>query len=213
MKKAENKVSKKTDATTIQQEQDTIKKNSAADNSEPLKWYFITCHSGKEQSTAKVLQQSIKANDLEDHVDHIVVPTQEKIVMFRGKKKKVEERILPGYILAHFSALDRVLHLIRNTEGVTGFVGMSTVSKKPKALDEKQAQAILAYTKVKQEPVFETKFTPGMAVKVIHGPFTDFVGKIDSINENKGRVQVILSLFGNDTNVDLDILEIAYVSE
>ncbi len=175
-----------------------------------LQWFFITCNSGKEMSTVKVLQQTIKARSLEDKIDQLIIPTKEKIVMFRGKKKKVEERIFPGYILAHFEASDEILHIIRNTEGVTGFVG--STSKRPKALDDKEVKAILAYTKVRNDPKIETNLTVGTPVRVLHEPFKDLIGPISAINENKGQVEVMLPLFGRETPVTVDIISVTPIS-
>jgi transcriptional antiterminator NusG len=159
------------------------------------------------------LQQTIKVNGLDEKVDELIIPTQEKIVMYRGKKKKIEERIFPGYILAHFVADDDVLHVIRNTEGVTGFVGSSITSKRPKALDEKEVKAILTYTTLKDEPVYEIKLTVGTPVRVVHGPFKDLVGQISSIDEAKGQIKVMLPLFGSDTPVSFDIIQVAAITD
>ncbi|RMD76812.1 transcription termination/antitermination factor NusG [Candidatus Dojkabacteria bacterium] len=176
-----------------------------------LKWYIITCRAGKENSIVRFLRQAIKASGYENLIIDVVVPTQEKIVMVKGKKKKVEERILPGYILTRLIAQDSVLNLIRNIEGVTGFV--SAGDGRPKEIDEKEVKAILAYTSIRQEPVYDVKFTPGMPVKINHGPFKDFIGQVESVNEQKGQVKVILQLFGKDTPVEFDLLEVSSISE
>lgn len=176
------------------------------------RWYIVSSTSGKENSTAKLIKQRVKANDFEDLITDIVVPTQEKIVIQRGKKKTIEERIFPGYVLIRMVANDDTLHLIRNTEGVTGFVGMTSNAKKPTPLSDKEAQGILAFTEVKQEPTYSTQLSIGDAVKVVEGPFKDFVGTVQDINNAKGQVTVLLSIFDRDTPVQLDFLQVTNIS-
>lgn len=173
-----------------------------------LKWYIVKSTSGKEKSVAGLLEQRVKANDLTNRISEIVVPTQEKIVIKRGKKQTVQERIFPGYILVQMEVSDETLHLVRNTEGVQGFVGYSEVNKKPKPLNEKEVEGILAFTRVKQSPVFEASFMDGDAVKVVDGPFKDFVGTVKEVNPAKGQVSVLLSIFGRETPVQLDFLQV-----
>lgn len=176
------------------------------------KWYIVGSTSGKENSTAKLLKQRVKANNLDEQITEVVVPTQEKIVIQRGKKKTIEERIFPGYILIKMDANDDTLHLVRNTEGVSGFVGMTSNAKRPSPLSEKEAQGILAFTQVKQEATYSTQLNIGDAVKVVEGPFKDFVGTIQDINNAKGQVTVLLSIFDRDTPVQLDFLQVTNIS-
>lgn len=176
------------------------------------KWYIVSSSSGKENSTAKLIKQRVKANKLEDQISDVIVPMQEKIVIQRGKKKTIEERIFPGYILIKMEANDDTLHLIRNTEGVAGFVGMTANSKKPSPLSDKEAQGILNYTQIKQEPTYSTQINIGDAVKVVEGPFKDFIGSVQDINNAKGQVTVLLSIFDRDTPVQLDFLQVTNIS-
>lgn len=182
------------------------------DNNDLQKWYIVSSQSGKEKSTAKLIKQRVKANNFDELISEIIVPTQERIVIQRGKKKTIEERIFPGYILVKMIANDDTLHLIRNTEGVTGFVGMTSNSKAPTPLNEKEAKGILAFTEIKQEPTYSTQLNIGDAVKVVEGPFKDFVGTIQDINNAKGQVTVLLSIFDRDTPVQLDFLQITNIS-
>jgi transcription termination/antitermination protein NusG len=177
-------------------------------NSDNHKWYIISSSSGKENKTAQLIKQRIKANSLDENVSEVIVPMQEKIVIKRGKKQTIEERIFPGYILVKMAASDDVLHLMRNTEGVLGFVGMTATSKTPTPLNAKEAEGILAFTKVKQSPVYNVNFSIGDAVRVVEGPFKDFVGTIQDINESKGQVTVLLSIFDRETPVQLDFLQV-----
>jgi transcription termination/antitermination protein NusG len=176
------------------------------------KWYIVSSSSGKENSTAKLIKQRIKANNLEDYVTDVVVPTQEKVVIQRGKKKTIEDRIFPGYILVRMLASDEILHILRNTEGVLGFLGMTMNSKKPSALSDKEAKGILEFTQVKQEPIYQTQMSVGDPVKVIEGTWKEFIGTITEINASKGKATVLLSIFDRDTPVELDLLEISKIS-
>jgi transcription termination/antitermination protein NusG len=177
-----------------------------------LRWYIVASSSGKENKTAELIKQRIKANNYEEKVTDVIVPTQEKIVIKRGKKQTVEDRIFPGYILVRMSPDEETFYLVRNTEGVTGFVGTTAKSKNPTPLNPKEVEGILAFTKVKQAPVFDNKFQLGEAVKVVEGPFKDIVGTVREINESKGQVTVLLSMFGQEVPVQLDFLQVSKIS-
>lgn len=177
-----------------------------------FKWYIVSSSSGKEKKTAELIKQRVKANNYDDKIVEVVVPTQEKVVIKRGKKQTVEERIFPGYILVKMDPTEEGFYLIKNTEGVTGFVGSTAKSKLPTPLSNKEAEVILAFTQVKQNPTFETKLQINEAVKVVEGPFKDFVGTVQEINESKGQVTVLLSIFGQDTPVQLDFLQVSKIS-
>lgn len=169
-----------------------------------LKWYILNTYSGHEKKVAQYLEEKIKANDLSDKVVEIVVPIQEKIVVKDGKKRKVEEKLFPGYVLVQMEMNDDTWRVVRNTEGVTSFVG---TEKQPTPLNEKEVESILAFMDVKQ-PAYTATFALGDAVKVNDGPFKDFVGSISEINEDKGQVKVLLSVFGRETPVVLDFLQV-----
>lgn len=169
------------------------------------KWYVLSTRSGYEKKVARLLEQRIKAGGLEDQVIQVVVPTQEKVVAKGGKKKTVEEKIFPGYVLVNMVINDDTWHVVRNTEGVTGFVGPSKI---PSPLPEHEVKAIMAYTEVKQAS-YESAYRVGDAVKVIEGPFQELIGNIQSINEDKGKLTVLLSMFGREVPVDLDFLQVS----
>ena len=116
----------------------------------------------------------------------------------------MEDRIFPGYVLIKMVMNDHTWQLIRNTDGVTGFVG---TEKKPTPLSEKEVKGILAFTDIEQ-PTYESSFAVGDAVKIVDGPFKDFVGAVSEINEDKGQVRVLISVFGRETPVDLDFLKV-----
>jgi transcriptional antiterminator NusG len=170
-------------------------------------WYIINSYAGHEKKVANQILQRVKANALEAEVTEVIVPTQNKIVVAEGKKRTVEEKIFPGYVLVKMEMNDRTWHIIRNTEGVTGFVG---TERKPTPLSPDEVKSIMAYMKVKQ-PSYQATFAVNDAVKVMDGPFKDFIGSISEINEDKGQVKVLLSVFGRETPVVLDFLQVSRI--
>lgn len=180
------------------------KKSAKKKKSDKLQWFIINTYSGHENRVAKQLEARIKANKMDDQIDQVLVPTQEKIVVSKGKKKTVQEKIFPGYVLLEMELNDETWQLVRNTEGVTGFVG---TKKRPTPLAKDELKSILAFTKVKQ-PTYQTSFSVGDAVKVVDGPFVDLVGSINEINQDKGQVKVLLSVFGRETPVELDFAQV-----
>ncbi len=168
------------------------------------KWYIVNSYSGHEKKVGNQIMQRVKVNAMEEEITEVLVPTQNKIVVTGGKKKTVEDRIFPGYVLIKMVMNDHTWQLIRNTDGVTGFVG---TEKKPTPLSEKEVKGILAFTDIEQ-PTYESSFAVGDAVKIVDGPFKDFVGAVSEINEDKGQVRVLISVFGRETPVDLDFLKV-----
>jgi transcriptional antiterminator NusG len=168
-------------------------------------WYIVQTYSGHEKKVSTLLKQRAKSNGVEDEIVEVVIPTQEKILVSDGKKRKKEEKIFPGYILVKMKMTEMAYKTVRNTDGVTGFVG---TEKKPTPLSAQEVENILAFAKVEQ-PAYSASFSVGDAVKVLDGPFKDFVGSIDDINEDKGQVKVMLSIFGRETPVVLDFLQVS----
>lgn len=183
--------------------EETPKKNIAVDDSKQ-NWFIVNAYSGYEKRVATQIVQRSKANNLEDLITEVLVPTQNKIVVSEGKKRTVEEKLFPGYVLVRMEMNDKTWQIIRNTEGVTGFVG---TERKPTPLSPDEVKSILAFTKVEQ-PAYQASFAVEDAVKVVDGPFKDFVGSIAEINEDKGQVKVLLSVFGRETPVVLDFLQV-----
>ncbi|MFQ5492542.1 MAG: transcription termination/antitermination protein NusG [Candidatus Dojkabacteria bacterium] len=200
-KKAKTKAKKETKVETKPKAPKKAKKKSSG---KKHLWYVINSYSGHEKKVANQIQQRVKANNLEDEISEVVVPTQEKIVVNEGKKKTIEEKIFPGYVLVKMEMNDRTWQVIRNTEGVTGFIG---TGKKPTPLSPTEVKGILAFMDVKQ-PAYQATFSVEDAVKVVDGPFKDFVGSISEINADKGQVKVLLSVFGRETPVVLDFLQV-----
>jgi len=175
-----------------------------------LKWYIVSASSGKENSTAKLIKQRVKANGMEEVIADVVVPMQEKIIIQRGKKKTIQDRIYQGYIFVKMEANEDTIQLVRNTEGVKGFLGMTAKSKYPTPLNEKD----LNFTQVKPEPSYKSKFDVGNVVRITDGPWKEFVGTVVAVNEVKGQLKVMLSLFNRDTPVDnIDFLQAEKLSE
>lgn len=172
--------------------------------SKDQKWFIVNTYSGHEARIATQLKARIKANSMEHLITKVLVPTQDKIVITKGKKKTVKEKIFPGYVLIKMELNTDSWPVVRNTEGVIGFVG---TGNKPTPLNPDELKSILAFTKVKQ-PTYQTSFANGDAVKVFDGPFKDFVGSISEINQDKGQVKVLLSVFGRETPVVLDFLQV-----
>ncbi|MCA9387348.1 transcription termination/antitermination factor NusG [Candidatus Dojkabacteria bacterium] len=175
------------------------------------KWYIVKAISGKENSTALLLKQRISATGLDDIISEVVVPTQDKIVIKKGKKETKNERIFPGYILVHMNPTEEALHLVRNTDGVQGFIGYNQRTRKPTPLKEHEVKGILEFTKVKQAPTYQSKFNINDTVKVNDGPFKEFIGTVQEVNEAKGQVTVLLSIFGRETPVQLDFLKVTHI--
>jgi transcriptional antiterminator NusG len=170
-----------------------------------LKWYVIHVNSGHEQKVAQTLEQRIEFSALKESIPQILVPTQEKIIVESGHKKNIKERLFPGYVLVQMDLNDTTWNLVRNTTGVTGFVG---TGGKPTPISEAEVESITKFSQM-EAPKFEVKFHVGDGVRIIDGPFTDFLGKVDAIDEEKGKVKVLVSIFGRETPVELDFLQVS----
>ncbi|MDP2874315.1 MAG: transcription termination/antitermination protein NusG [bacterium] len=176
-----------------------------SENHPGASWYVIHTYSGHENKVAITLKQRITSMALEEKVFNILVPTQEKIVISEGKKRTVEEKLFPGYILINMILSDETWHAVRSTSGVTGFVG---TGDKPSPLPEKEVKSIIKFMKM-EAPKFEAKFNLGDGIKIIDGPFSDFIGKVDALDDEKGKVTVLVSVFGRETPVELDFLQVS----
>ena len=170
-------------------------------------WYVIHTYSGHEMKVSHALKQRIESMQLEKSIFDILVPTQEKIEIKGGKKEKVKEKIFPGYILIKMVLNDESWFAVRTTPGVTAFVGMGD---KPTALPQKEVETILRFTKL-EAPKYKAMFTVGDAVRITDGPFAEFLGTVDEINEEKGKVKILVSVFGRETPVELDFLQVKQI--
>ena len=171
------------------------------------KWYVIHTQTGHEARVKEALNQRIKSLGVEDKIFEVVIPMREVTVVKRGKKTKTNEKVFPGYILVRMILDDQSWLVVRTTQGVTGFVGAGI---KPTPISEKEVEAIMKF--VQQEaPKFKAKFSVGEAVKITEGPFADFLGTIEAIDEERGKVRVLVSIFDRETPVELDFLQVAKI--
>jgi len=168
------------------------------------KWFVVHTYSGHEARVMAGLKQKVETMKLSDRVLEILIPTQEQIQIRAGKKHNVTEKIFPGYILVKMILDDNSWLAVRTTQGVTGFVG---VGNKPTPIAENEVQTIQKFMSL-EAPRFRAKFTTGEAVKIVDGPFAEFLGSIESIDEEKGKVRVLVSIFGRETPVELDFLQV-----
>ncbi|MBI4303529.1 MAG: transcription termination/antitermination protein NusG [Chloroflexi bacterium] len=167
-------------------------------------WYVVHTYSGHEERVKKNLEQRIKLMDSEEEIAQIVVPTEDEVEVRSGQRKTITKKILPGYVLVQMKMSDKSWNVVRNTPGVTGFVGSGA---KPVPLREEEVSQILKQMTA-ETPKVKVGFKQGQSVRVTDGPFTDFVGVVDEINTQKGKVKVLLSLFGRETPVELDFLQV-----
>lgn len=167
-------------------------------------WYVLHTYSGYEDSVANNLKQRIESMNMQDKIFDALVPKEKKIKIKDGKRTTVEEKIFPGYVLVDMIVTDDSWYVVRNTPNVTGFVGSGTVPT-PIAEDE------LAYLKKRmgaEEPKFKVEFQMGDLVKIQDGPFKDYEGKVGNLDEQHGKVKVMVTIFGRETPVELDFLQV-----
>src|SRR3989338_742494 len=169
------------------------------------KWYVIHVQTGYEVRVKTGLEQRIKSLGVEDKIFDVIIPMRDIIVVKKGKKSKASEKVFPGYVLVKMILDDDSWLVARTTEGVTGFVGAGL---KPTPISNKEVEAIMRFVQ-QEQPKFKTKFSVGEAVKITNGPFADFLGTIEAIDEEKGKVRVLVSIFDRETPVELDFLQVA----
>jgi len=167
-------------------------------------WFAIHTYSGYEERVKKNLEQRVKFMDSRDEVTQVLIPTEEEVEIRGGQRRTVAKKILPGYILIEMVMTDESWSIVRNTPGVTGFVGSGG---KPVPLPDEEVDKILKQMR-SETPKVRIGFRQGQSVRVTDGPFTDFVGIVDEIGTEKGKVKVLLSLFGRETPVELDFLQV-----
>ncbi len=167
-------------------------------------WFVVHTYSGHEERVRKNLEQRMKLMDSGDDIFQVVVPTEDEVEVRSGQRRTVAKKILPGYVLVQMKISDQSWNVVRNTPGVTGFVGSAG---KPTELKEGEVSEILKQM-ASETPRVKAGFRKGQSVRVVDGPFIDFVGVVDEINTEKGKLKVLLSLFGQETPVELDFLQI-----
>jgi len=177
------------------------------DKTDKGKWFVVHTTSGHEARVAETLRQRVETMGLEDKVFELMVPTQDRVIIRGGKKATVKEKIFPGYLLVKLAMDDPTWLAVRTTPGITGFVG---AGRTPSPLSESEVANIQKFVSAPAKR-FKTRFSTSEAVKITDGPFSDFLGTIDEIDEEKGKVKVLVSIFGRETPVELDLLQIAKV--
>jgi len=167
-------------------------------------WYVIHSYSGYENKVKKNLEHRIESMGMQDQIFQVVVPTEEEIELKDGQRRTTERRVFPGYILVQMIMNDDSWYVVRNTPGVTGFVGSGT---KPIPLRPEEVEKIMKRMEA-EAPRVKVSFQPGQRVRIVEGPFEDFMGTVEEINMEKGKVRVLVSFFGRETPVELDFLQV-----
>jgi len=176
---------------------------TAAPAGEPH-WYVVHAYSGHEEKVRNNLLKRVESMDMHDQIFEVLVPTEDVIEIKDGQRRHVAKRTYPGYILVNMVMSDESWYVVRNTPGVTSFVGSGT---KPVPLQEKEIKFIQKQIKA-EAPKVRVEYRVGENVRVIDGPFSDFHGKVDEINADKGKLKVLVNMFGRETPVELDLLQV-----
>ncbi|MEK7189864.1 MAG: transcription termination/antitermination protein NusG [Patescibacteria group bacterium] len=168
------------------------------------RWYVLHTYSGYEENVTRNLKQRIETMEMQDKIFQVLVPTEKKIKIKNGKRKIVTEKIFPGYVLVEMIVTDDSWYVVRNTPNVTGFVGSGTT---PTPIDEAEVKTLQKRMGV-EEPEFVIDVEVDSPVRIVDGPFKNFEGKISEIDDKRGKVKVLVSMFGRETPVELDFLQV-----
>jgi transcriptional antiterminator NusG len=168
------------------------------------KWYVVHTYSGYENKVKQNLEHRIESMEMRDQIYRVVVPDEEQIEIKNGQRRTVKRKMYPGYVLVQMKLSDDSWYVVRNTPGVTGFVGMGN---RPTPLEQDEVKKILKQME-EEAPKVNVNYQVGQAVKITDGPFTDFEGVVDNIDQERGRVRVMVSFFGRDMPVELDFLQV-----
>ena len=168
------------------------------------RWYVVHAYSGHEEKVRNNLMKRVDSMDMHDRIFDVLVPTEDVIEIKDGQRRHVAKRTFPGYILVNMIMSDESWYVVRNTPGVTSFVGSGN---KPVPLQEKEIKSIQKQIKA-EAPKVRVEYQVGENVRVIDGPFSDFHGKVDEINADKGKLKVLVNMFGRETPVELDLLQV-----
>ncbi len=170
-------------------------------------WYVVHCYSGYENRVKKTLERRIESMGMQDKIFRVVVPVEEEVELRDGKRRTVERRLFPGYILVDMILTEESWYVVRNTPNVTGFVG---TGNKPTPLSQEQVDKILQRLE-SEAPRVKVSYRVGQKVRIVEGPFADFIGVVDEIYPDKGRVRILVSIFGRETPMEVDFLQIERV--
>ena len=172
------------------------------------RWYAIHTYSGYEEKVSEDLNRRIATLGMQDKIFNVMVPTEKKIKIKNGKRKLVEEKIYPGYVLVEMDVDDESWYAVRNTPNVTGFIGTGTI---PTPLSDKEVQTILKKMSTGEETTFSIDLQVGMPVRIGDGPFKGFEGKVNEVDGARGKVKVLVSMFGRETPLELDFTQVKRV--
>lgn len=167
-------------------------------------WYVVHTYSGYENKVKRNLEYRVKSTGMQDRIFRVIVPTEEEVNIKEGQRRVVERRVFPGYVFVQMLMDDDAWYIVRNTPGVTGFVGTGT---KPTPLRDEEVERILKRIEA-EEPTVRVSFREGQRVRIVDGPFTDFHGIVDEIDMQRGKVRLMVSFFGRETPVELDLLQV-----
>jgi transcriptional antiterminator NusG len=192
------------DVSSDSSEEATPDSSSDAENDERRSWYVIHCYSGYENKVRYNLEQRIESMGMKDMIFDVVIPTQEEIEVKEGKRRVVERHVFPGYVLVNMVMTEESWYVVRNTPGVTGFVGMGN---DPTPLRPEEVSQILKRMEA-EAPHIKVSFRVGERVRIIDGPFNDFRGTVAEIDMERTKVRVMVNFFGRETPVELDFLQV-----
>jgi transcriptional antiterminator NusG len=167
-------------------------------------WYVVHTYSGYEEKVKLTIEDRRDKKGLQDRISRILIPTEKIVELKSGKKRESDKKFYPGYILVEMEMDDETWHLVRNTPRVTGFVGGTT----PVALSEEEIEVILQQLEKGPMPQVRTKFSKGEQVRIVDGPFTNFVGYVEDVDIDHGRLNVMVSIFGRQTPVELNFSQV-----
>jgi transcriptional antiterminator NusG len=169
-------------------------------------WFAVHTYSGYEDAVARYLQQRVESLAMNDRIFNVIVPKEKRIKIKNGKRRTVEEKIYPGYVLVDMVLTEDTWYVVRNTPRVTGFVGPD--STKPTPLSKEEIDVLMAKMGGGEQTKFRVELYPGETVKITDGPFKDYDAKVAEVDEEKGKVKVLVAIFGRDTVVELDSLQV-----
>ena len=170
-------------------------------------WYVVHTYSGYENKVKANLEKRVESMGMQDKIFRVIVPEEEETDIKNGKKKTVKRKVFPGYVLVEIVMTDDSWYVVRNTPGVTGFVGSSGAGSKPTPLLPEEINSILKHMGVNERPI-DIDFEIGETVKVNEGPFANFTGSVEEIDKDKAKVKVLVNMFGRDTPVELEFTQV-----
>jgi len=202
--KAEKAAAPKAKRTVKVPKQKINQDDEKIESTEERGWFVVHCYSGYENKVRHNLEQRIESMGMKEKIFDVVIPTQEEIEVKDGKRKTIERHIFPGYVLVNMILTEESWYIVRNTPGVTGFVGMGN---QPTPLRQEEVSSIIKRME-SEAPVVSVTYKIGERVRIVDGPFNDFRGTVSEIDQEKSKVRVMVNFFGRETPVELDFLQV-----